>query len=98
MCISFSYTLDCIVLVRNFLNFKGHQNCILSSKVKVILPNVGIWNIGGVALGGVCYQRATPSSFIVKSIQGLKYVRLDDGQQKDKQNIFLIEVCTDKQR
>ena len=48
--------------------------------------------------GGSVINRATPSSFIVKSMQGLKCVRRDKEQLKDKQNSFLIEECTDKQR
>ena len=49
-------TVDTVVTVVTveILNFKGHQNCIFSSKVTLTLPNWSIEPIGGVASGRVC--------------------------------------------
>ena len=45
------YKIVSTVLVKNFLNTKGHQNCIISSKGTAIC---------GVASGKVCDQRGCP--------------------------------------
>ena len=43
-----------VIVIKNFLNLKGHQNRITGSKVKAILEKGYILHIGGVASGRVC--------------------------------------------
>ena len=49
-----SYKIDDVIVIENFLNLEGHQNCISGSKVAVILIKELILHIGGVVLGRVC--------------------------------------------
>ena len=51
---SLSYKIDYVIVIKSFLNSEGHQNCIVGSKVTVILLNGLILPIGGVALRRVC--------------------------------------------
>ena len=51
---SWSYKIDYVIVMKNILNPKGHQNRISGSKVTNILLKGWILPIGGVALGRVC--------------------------------------------
>ena len=51
---AFSHEIDYASNFKGNLNFKGHQNCSIGSKVTAILVNGGILPRGGVALGRVC--------------------------------------------
>ena len=51
---SSSFKVDYVIVVKNFVSIKGHQNCIVGSKVTVILLKDWILPIGGVALERVC--------------------------------------------
>ena len=48
---SSSYKIDYFIVIKNFLNPKGHQNCISGSKVTAILLKGWICPIGGSAPG-----------------------------------------------
>ena len=49
-----SYKIDYVIVIKNFLSPKGHQNCFSGSKVKVILLKGWILSIDGVSSGRVC--------------------------------------------
>ena len=51
---SFSYKIDYVIPIKNFLNPKGHQNPISGSKGMTILLKRLIVPIGGVVSGRVC--------------------------------------------
>ena len=57
---SSSYKKEYMLLVENFLNPEGHKHCVICSKVKIILPNVGILKVGGVTSGRFCDQWGYP--------------------------------------
>ena len=48
-----SYKIDCVIVIKNFLNPEGHQNPISGSKVTAISLKGWILPIGRVALGRV---------------------------------------------
>ena len=55
-----SYKIDKIVIFKEILNPKGHQNCIIGSAVTMILLNGLIFPIGQSGEAShwrVCYQR-----------------------------------------
>ena len=43
---SSSYKIDYVIVIKNFLNLKGRQNCITGSRVKAILLHGWILPIG----------------------------------------------------
>ena len=51
--------IDYVIVIKNFLNPKGHQNPISGSKVTAVLLKGWIWpiSIGGVAFRRVCACR-----------------------------------------
>ena len=49
-----SYKIDNVIVIKNFLNPKGHQNTIGGCKGTAILLKGWIWSIGGVASGRDC--------------------------------------------
>ena len=49
-----SYKIDYAIVIKNFLNPKGHQNPISGSKVTAILLRAYILPIGGASSGRVC--------------------------------------------
>ena len=49
-----SYKIDYVIVIKNFLNPKGHQNPISGSKVTAILLKGWILSIGGSSSGRVC--------------------------------------------
>ena len=51
---TFSYEIDYVIVIKNFLNPEGHQNPISGSKVTAILLKGWILPIGGALLGRVC--------------------------------------------
>ena len=51
---SYSYKIDNVIVIKNFLNSEGHQNCIRGSKVMTILLKGWILPISKVASGRVC--------------------------------------------
>ena len=55
---SSSYKIDYVIVIKKFLNLKGHQNFITGSKVTVILVNGWILPVGGDTSGRVCAQPA----------------------------------------
>ena len=56
---SSSYKIDCVIVMKNFLNPEGHQNPISGSKVTAILLKGGILPIGGASAGeGLLLQPA----------------------------------------
>ena len=62
-----SYEIDYVIMIKNFLNPKGHQNPFSGSKVTAILLKGWIWPTGGVALGRV----RTAGLFSLKRPPGL---------------------------
>ena len=46
-----SYKIDYVIIIKNFLNPKGHQNPFSGSKVMAILVKGWIWPIGGASAG-----------------------------------------------
>jgi hypothetical protein len=46
--------IDYVIMIKNFLNPKGHQNPISASKAMAILLKGWILSIGGVVSGRVC--------------------------------------------
>ena len=48
------FKIDYVIMIKNFLNRKGHQNPFGGSKVTAILLTEWIWPIGRVASGRVC--------------------------------------------
>ena len=52
-----SYKIDYVIVIKNFLNPKGHQNPISGSKVTVILMKGWILPIGVASSGRVCACR-----------------------------------------
>ena len=59
-----SYRIDYVVVVKNFLNPKGHQNPISGSKVTAILLKRRILPIGGASAGaGLSLQPAQQACF-----------------------------------
>ena len=67
---SFSYKIDYVIVIKNFLNPEGHQNPISSSKVTAILLKGLILPIGGASAGEglrlqpvqqACFKRKYPS-------------------------------------
>ena len=48
------YKIDYVIVIKNFLNPKGHQHPISGLKVMAILLKGWILPIGGVASGRVC--------------------------------------------
>ena len=51
---SSSYKIDYVIVIKKFLNLKGHQNCITGLRVTAILVKGYILPIGGVASTRVC--------------------------------------------
>ena len=51
---SSSYKINYVIVIKTFLNLKGHQNLISGSEVTAILLKGWIWPFGGVASGWVC--------------------------------------------
>ena len=45
-----SYKIDYVIVIKTFLNPKGHQNTISSSKGTAILLKGWIWPIGGASV------------------------------------------------
>ena len=62
---SSSYKIDYVIVIKNFLNLKGHQNPIIGSKVTDILLKGWILPIDGAsAVEGLRSTGLPPSSFI----------------------------------
>ena len=55
---AFSHKIDYFTIFQEIQNPKGHQNCIIGSKVRAILLKGWILTVGGVAWGRVCAQPA----------------------------------------
>ena len=49
-----SYTIDYVIVIKNFLNTEGHRNPISGSKVPAILLKGWIFPIGRASSGRVC--------------------------------------------
>ena len=62
---SFSDKIDYVMVIKNFLIPKGHQNPISGSKVTAILLKGWIWPIGGASAGeGLLLQPAQQACFL----------------------------------
>ena len=60
----YSYKIDNIIVIKNFLNAKGYHNPISGSKVMAILLKGCILPIGGASAGeGLRLQPALPACF-----------------------------------
>ena len=53
---AFSQKIDYVKFFQEILNLEGHPNCIIGSKVTVILLNGLILPVGDAASGRVCAQ------------------------------------------
>ena len=49
-----SYNIDYVIMIKKFLNPKGHQNIFSGSKATAILLEGWNWPVCGVASGRVC--------------------------------------------
>ena len=60
-----SYKIDYVIVIKNFLNTKGHPNPISGSKVTAILLKGWILPIGRASSGeGLCMQPAQQACFL----------------------------------
>ena len=61
----FGYKIDCVIVIKNFLNPEGHQNPITGSKVTAILLKGWILPIGGAsAREGLRLQPAQQACYV----------------------------------
>ena len=82
---SSSYKRDYVIVTKNFLNPKGHQNVIGASKVTAILLKKGILPIGGASAGeGLLLQPAQQVCFNLSLHQKTKKKRRNDHNKKRK--------------
>ena len=50
-----NHKINYVTQVQEIINFKGNLNCIIGSKVTVILLEGWILHVGGIALERVCF-------------------------------------------
>ena len=64
-----SYKIDYVIVIKSFLNLKGHQNPISGSKVTAILLKGWIWPVGEASAGeGLRLQPAQQACLCSNSV------------------------------